>query len=89
MTIIAILLAFWASQTSGPVYEDDPLVAAMGAVAELALKEATGCAADEWLFNANAESGVRIVAYSAACEQAAEFYRAPDGIRWTFSIEGA
>jgi hypothetical protein len=88
MAAIAFLLALVASLTGGPVYEDDPIVGAMGNIAVLVMHE-HGCDADRWDFNVDDSGGVRILAISEACEQAAEFYRAPDGIRWTFAIEGS
>jgi len=73
-----------------PVYEDSPIVQSMAAVAVDALTEThPECADPRFVFNVDASDGVQVLAVSDTCEYAAEFYRAPDTLRWSFAVTGS
>ena len=88
--LICILLNGGGDTIQSPVYEDTPIVGVMASLAVAALVEShPECDAPTWDYNVDASDGITVHAHSATCEFAAEFYRAPDTLRWQFAIEGA
>lgn len=89
MDIIGIILA--AALSSGPVAEDDPLIAAAGAYAQAALVQAhPECdTMNGFDYNVDASGGQWVVGFAKGCQYAGVFYRSPEGTVWTFAVEGA